>query len=56
MILFSLQFPKANKKLIMDKLREHLQSLYNEFIQVYAPPKDAKDNIRVLRYEKLKYV
>nr|XP_012216880.1 PREDICTED: EF-hand domain-containing family member C2-like [Linepithema humile] len=48
------KFPKANKKLIMDKLREHLQPLYTEFIQVYAPPKDAKDNIRVLKYEKLK--
>ncbi|XP_012535562.1 EF-hand domain-containing family member C2 [Monomorium pharaonis] len=45
------KFPKANRKLIMEKLRENLQPVYKEFIQLYAPP---KDNIRILEYEKLK--
>lgn len=51
-----LQFPKANKKLIMEKLRIHLQPVYNEFIQMYAPPKDTKDDIQILEYGKFKYV
>lgn len=50
-----MQFPKANKKLILEKLREGLQPVYKEFIQIYAP-KDTKDDIRILEYEKLKYV
>lgn len=53
---FSFQFPKANKKLIMEKLRESLQPVYKEFTQLYAPSKDAKDDTRILEYEKLKYV
>lgn len=52
---FSSQFPKANKKLIMEKLRESLRPVYKEFIQLYGPTKDTKDT-RILEYEKLKYV
>lgn len=51
-----MQFPKANKKLIIEKLRTNLQPVYNEFIQTYAPPKDTKDDIQILEYEKFKYV
>lgn len=52
----SSQFLKANKKLIMEKLRENLQPVYKEFIQLYAPPKDIKDDTRSLEYDKLKWV
>ncbi|XP_018364525.1 PREDICTED: EF-hand domain-containing family member C2-like [Trachymyrmex cornetzi] len=48
------KFPKANKKLIMEKLRESLHPVYKEFIQLYAPPKETKDDTRSLEYEKLK--
>ncbi|GAB1869468.1 EF-hand domain-containing family member C2 [Camponotus japonicus] len=48
------KFPKANKKLIMEKLRIHLQPVYNEFIQTYVPPKDMKDDIQILEYGKFK--
>ncbi|KAL6255776.1 hypothetical protein P5V15_013019 [Pogonomyrmex californicus] len=48
------KFPKANRKIIMEKLRESLQPVYKEFIQLYAPPESTKDNIRVLGYEKLR--
>lgn len=41
--------------MILEKLREGLQPVYKEFIQTYAP-KDTKDDIRILEYEKLKYV
>lgn len=37
----------------MEKLRESLQPVYKEFIQLYAPP---KDDARILEYEKLKFV
>ncbi|KAL6444614.1 hypothetical protein ACFW04_002016 [Cataglyphis niger] len=47
------KFPKANKKLILEKLREGLQPVYKEFIQTYTP-KDTKNDIRILEYEKLK--
>lgn len=55
-IISLLQFPKANKKLIMEKLQINLEPVYNEFIQTYAPPKDTKDDIQILEYEKFKYV
>ncbi|XP_032679728.1 EF-hand domain-containing family member C2-like [Odontomachus brunneus] len=48
------KFPKANRKLIMEKLKENLQPVYDEFVQTYAPPKDTKDNIRVLEYDMFK--
>ncbi|XP_020289253.1 EF-hand domain-containing family member C2-like isoform X2 [Pseudomyrmex gracilis] len=48
------KFPKANKKLIMEKVREILQPVFKEFIQTYAPPKDTKDGIRMLNYEQLR--
>jgi len=40
----------------MEKLRESLQPVYKEFIQLYAPFKDTKDDIQILEYEKLKCV
>ncbi|XP_011689860.1 PREDICTED: EF-hand domain-containing family member C2-like isoform X2 [Wasmannia auropunctata] len=49
------KFPKANKKLIMEKLRESLQPVYKEFVQLYAPAKGAAEGgIRILEYERLK--
>ncbi|EZA50209.1 EF-hand domain-containing family member C2 [Ooceraea biroi] len=48
------KFPKADRKLIMQKLRKSLQPVYDEFIGTYTPCKDAKDDFRVLTYEKLK--
>ncbi|XP_050466655.1 EF-hand domain-containing family member C2-like [Cataglyphis hispanica] len=47
------KFPKANKKLILEKLREGLRPVYKEFIQTYTP-KDTKNDILILEYEKLK--
>lgn len=40
----------------MEKLRESLQPVYKEFIQLYTPPKDTKDDSRILEYEKLRYM
>jgi len=38
----------------MEKLRESLQPVYKEFIQLYTPSKDPKEDTRILEYEKLK--
>ncbi|XP_001603780.2 EF-hand domain-containing family member C2 [Nasonia vitripennis] len=42
------EFPKANVKFIMDKVRDHLKSVYREFIGEYSPLKN-DDHPPVLR-------
>ncbi|EFN89884.1 EF-hand domain-containing family member C2 [Harpegnathos saltator] len=48
------KFLRANRKLIMEKLKGALEPVYDEFIQTYALPKDTKDDARVLEYSKFK--
>lgn len=47
-----LQFPKANMKLIMEKVREALKPVYKEFIAEYSP-KESEGN-GVLEYRRLR--
>ncbi|OAD54554.1 EF-hand domain-containing family member C2 [Eufriesea mexicana] len=48
------KFPKANAKLIMEKLRQTLEPVYKEFIQLYAPAKSIGVDLQELPYEKLR--
>ncbi|KAL2714276.1 EF-hand domain-containing family member C2 [Vespula squamosa] len=48
-------FPKANIKLIMEKLKEALTPVYKEFIQNHSPSPVAADHkIQTLEYDKFK--
>ncbi|KAF7391340.1 hypothetical protein HZH66_009820 [Vespula vulgaris] len=48
-------FPKANIKLIMEKLKEALTPVYKEFIQNHSPPSVETDQkIQTLSYDKFK--
>lgn len=40
----------------MEKLRESLQPVYKEFMQLYGPSKGAENDTRILEYAKLKFV
>ncbi|CAK9822215.1 EF-hand domain-containing family member C2 [Anthophora retusa] len=48
------KYPKANAKLIVEKLREILKPVYKEFIQLYAPAKSIDEDLPILQYEKLR--
>nr|XP_012139231.1 PREDICTED: EF-hand domain-containing family member C2-like isoform X3 [Megachile rotundata] len=48
------KFPKANAKLIMEKLREILRPVYKEFVQQYVPTEKGEGDYQVLPYENLR--
>lgn len=49
------QFPKANAKLILEKIQAALKPVYKEFIQLYTTEKLNEDEDQILPYEKLRY-
>ncbi|XP_006618660.1 EF-hand domain-containing family member C2-like [Apis dorsata] len=49
------KFPKANAKLILEKIREALKPVYKEFIQLYTTKK-LNDEDQILPYEKLREI
>lgn len=53
-LFFFPQFPKADVKLILEKVRAALKPVYKEFIQLY-PTEKLNDEDRIMPYEKLKY-
>ncbi|CAL7948730.1 unnamed protein product [Xylocopa violacea] len=50
------KFTKANVKLIMEKLREILKPVYEEFVQFYSATKSTGDNFQTLPYQKFREI
>ncbi|KAG7202805.1 hypothetical protein KM043_009964 [Ampulex compressa] len=51
MELHSNEFPKANVKLILEKLQKELRPVYKEFVKLYAPPKLDDGHFENLEYQ-----
>ena len=53
-MFLNLQFPKANIKLIMEKVRDLIKPVYKQFVQELTPP-ESENGVFVIEYKDLRY-